>query len=153
MPQSTVISRYRPRLPVVSKGLLSMDRLLIVTIFGFFSPIGQSSHGAPSPGAESSKHSLPAGCHTVGLRSAHVDGVFTKFLTHTANREIYRRATFCTGQRLRYTLCPRVQTLPRVRVPLPPFPTIKARMLFISAIVATARFQKLLLRALWSLSP
>ena len=37
VPESTVISRHRPRLPSVSTGLLSMDMLLIVTVFSSIS--------------------------------------------------------------------------------------------------------------------
>ena len=73
VPESNVISRYRPRLPSVSTGSLSIDLLLVVTVFrstssGHYSPSLQWSLGAksietsssrPSPSLEKSYSLLP----------------------------------------------------------------------------------------------
>ena len=63
-PESTVISRYRPRSPSVSTQMLSMDMLLIVTVFSSTSSGSHSSHGATSIGTSTGRHSPHWRCRT-----------------------------------------------------------------------------------------
>ena len=60
-PESMVISWYRPRLPSVSTSLLSVDTLLIVTVFSSTSSSNHSSHGATSIGNSSDRHTPSLG--------------------------------------------------------------------------------------------
>ena len=99
---STVISRYRLRWPCVSTDLSSMDMLLVVTVFSSTSPIDQFFHRATSIGEVPSQHSFPLEIAHCGATMAQIARKHTISGT-LANKEIHRRAAFCTVQRLRCT--------------------------------------------------
>ena len=131
VPESTVISRYRPCLPSVSAGLLSMDMLPIVTAFsstssGHHSSSLELSFGTASSGISSGRLSLTGDVILVSC-SWQLLAVHTQLLTHRADREVHRSASFCIGCRLRCVPCPRIRLLLNVGLFIP---TIKERRLF-----------------------
>ena len=88
-PESTVISRYQTRSPSFSTELLSMDMLLIVTVFSSTSSGSHTSHAATFNWYFVRSTFSLTGDVVLGSCNWQMLAVYAQYLTHRTNRDVH----------------------------------------------------------------